>query len=125
MSKETVLIVDDDKGIARGASLRLEAAGYRTLTANDGAAGVAMALAHKPDAVLLDVRMPQMDGLAALKVLREDERTRDTPVIILSASLRDKQKALDAGARYFLTKPYRSDDVLAALDVVMTQRTPQ
>lgn len=119
MSKGTILIVDDDHAIVQGATLRLEAAGYCTLSAEDGEGGVSQAFDHRPSAVLLDVRMPRMDGLSALKILREDERTRHTPVIMLSASLRDKQTALEAGATYFLTKPYRSPDVLAALEAVV------
>lgn len=119
MPEYTVLIVDDDTAITFGATLRLEAEGYKTDVATDGDEGIEKAISGQPDAVLLDVRMPRLDGLTALKTLRDDPRTKHIPVIMLSASLRDKQTALEAGAQYFLTKPYRSQQVLAALNAVL------
>ena len=113
--KKRVLIVDDDHDIIQGTDLRLRAAGYETLTASDGEQGVASALTNGPQAILLDVRMPRLDGLGALAQLKQHEETRDIPVVVLSASLRDQRAALDAGARYFLTKPYRSNDLLLAV----------
>ena len=61
----TVLIVDDDRDVRLGTRLRLQAAGYRTLEAENGLLGIAAAIEHSPDLVLLDVRMPSMDGLTA------------------------------------------------------------
>src|SRR5262249_20023816 len=110
LDKKRVLIVDDDHDIIQGADLRLRAAGYDTLTASDGEQGVAAAVNNTPDAILMDVRMPRLDGLGALAQLKQRAETRDIPVVVLSASLRDQRAALDAGARYFLTKPYRSND---------------
>lgn len=119
MSERTILIVDDDEAITFGAELRLQAAGYRTLVAADGDEGIEQAVKHQPDAVLLDVRMPKLDGLSALRTLRDDPNTAHIPVIMLSASLRDKQTALEAGAQFFLTKPYRSHQILEALDAAL------
>lgn len=124
MPERTVLIVDDDQAITQGARLRLEAAGYRTLVATDGDDGLKQTLEHLPNAVLLDVRMPKVDGLTALKAMREDPRTSSIPVIMLSASLRDKQQALEAGAQYFLNKPYRGHQMLAALEAVLPKLSP-
>jgi CheY-like chemotaxis protein len=117
----TVLIVDDDREIVTAATLRLRAAGYRTLTAHDGESGVALAAERQPDVILLDVRMPRMDGLTALAELKQRGDTRDIPVVMLSASIVDQRAALQSGARYFLKKPYCGETlvqaVAAALDL--------
>ena len=113
-----VLIVDDDGEIVTGMRLRLEAAGYRTSAARDGHQCLECALADPPDAIVLDVRMPRLDGLATLKRLRTTDRTRQVPVVMLSASLADQRAALDAGARFFLTKPYQGSKLIEAVHCV-------
>lgn len=113
--QQSVLIVEDDAQLAFGVSCRLRAAGYATQTVDDGEQGVAAANAQCPDVILMDVMMPKMDGLTALRRLRADLRTRDVPVIMLSASLGDEHEALDAGARYFLKKPYSHEHLFAAV----------
>lgn len=119
MSKHRILIVDDDHDISRGVELRLRSAGYDTFTASDGAEGCAAAVDQGPDAIVMDVRMPKVDGIEALNTLSHDGRTNSTPVIVLSASLGDQQAALDAGARYFLKKPFRTSDLLTAIESVV------
>lgn len=118
----TVLIVDDDQDVRVGARLRLNAAGYKTLEADDGLSGVSMAIEHQPDAILLDIRMPRMDGLTALKLIRNNDVTRHTPIVMLSASQVDQTEALDSGAKYFLSKPYRGPLVVAAIDAAITSQ---
>lgn len=115
-----VLVVDDDRDIVSGLSVRLEAAGYQVHSAYDGVSGYDAALATQPDAMILDVRMPRMDGLSMLAKLRERPEMRTTPVIVLSASLSDHQMALDMGARYFLDKPCDPRTLLTALHSVST-----
>ncbi|HTU24637.1 MAG TPA: response regulator [Pirellulales bacterium] len=114
-----VLIVDDNQELVRAAALRLRAAGYETLAAFDGEQGVATAVERHPDAIVLDVRMPNKDGLSALAELQATDATRAIPVIMLSASIIDEQAALQAGARYFLKKPYDSGKLLSALATAM------
>ena len=116
----TVLMVDDDDEIVRAACLRLRAAGYHTLMAGDGEAGVAVAVANQPDAIVLDVRLPRLDGLSALADLKRRPETKHIPVIVLSASVVDQQAALDAGARFFLRKPYRGDMLVEAVRTALT-----
>jgi len=111
----TVLIVDDDREIVRGVSLCLEAAGYRMLTAGDAEAGIATAVANRPDIIVLDVRLPRRNGLSALSDLKRRPQTKQIPVVMLSASVVDQQAALDAGARFFLRKPYRGDVLVQAI----------
>ena len=120
--KKTVLVVDDEREIAQGACLRLKCAGFSTLTASDGRMGVDTAAKKQPDAVVLDVRMPRMDGLTALGHLRVRADTRHIPVVRLSASLVDKQAALDSGARFFLTKPYDAPTLIAAIKAAVEER---
>jgi DNA-binding response OmpR family regulator len=110
-----VLLVDDDEEILCAACLRLRAAGFRTLTAGDGEAGVAAAVANRPDAILLDVRLPRRDGLSVLSELKRRPETKDIPVVMLSASVVDQEAALDAGARFFLRKPYRGEMLVQAI----------
>lgn len=119
-SDQTVLIVDDDVELRLGARLRLNASGYRTLEAEDGLQGTKMAFEHQPDAILLDIRMPGMDGLTALKLIRDNETTKDTPVVILSASHVDQAEALECGAKYFLSKPYVGPQVVAAIEAAIS-----
>lgn len=119
--QQTVLVVDDERQIAQVACLRLEAAGYRTITASDGVQGVAMAAQQQPQAIVLDVRMPQMDGLTALGQLRSCVDTSHIPIIMLSASLIDKPEALDAGARFFLTKPYDATKLTSAVHTAVAE----
>ena len=114
-NRQNVLIVEDDAQLAFGVIFRLRAAGYATQTVDDGEAGIAAASARPPDVILMDVMMPRMDGLTALRCLRADLRTRDVPVIMLSASLGDEHEALDAGAKYFLKKPYSHEHLFAAV----------
>jgi len=119
--KQTILLVDDDRAIREGASLRLRASGYNTLDASDGGQGVAAAIQSRPDAIVMDVRMPRMDGLAALSALQENEATKDIPVVMLSASLMDQQEALDAGARFFLSKPYEGKNFVGAIESALCE----
>jgi CheY-like chemotaxis protein len=117
-----VLIVDDDKQLAFGVSCRLQAGGYSTRIAESGEQGLAAAAAHRPDVILMDVMMPGIDGITAMRQLRADPYTHDVPVIMLSASLGDERNALDAGARFFLKKPYSHDRLFAAIERVVAPR---
>ncbi|MCD0463637.1 response regulator transcription factor [Roseiconus lacunae] len=117
MSKLKALIVDDDDSIARGVAMRLEAIGFDTRVAHDGSKGLEAVTSYQPDLMVLDVRMPILDGLEVLERLANDPR-HDFPVIMVSASLQDQDRALDAGASYFLKKPYEGSDLALAAQMV-------
>lgn len=119
IASKRVLIVDDDSQIVAGMRLRLEAAGYKTSTAGDGQECLESAVLDPPDAIVLDVRMPRLDGLSTLERLRMIDRTRHVPVVMLSASLADQRAALDAGARFFLSKPYQGSKLIEAVHCVI------
>ncbi len=122
MNKPKVLIVDDDHCISEGAGVRLRAAGYDTLFAHDGREGLAAANQHHPNAIVLDVRMPVVDGLTALSELKRTAGTKDIPVIMLSASVVDEKAALDAGARFFIRKPFAGRSLVEAVDAALPVR---
>ena len=108
MSK-TLLLIDDDDDIREIAQLSLEmGAGWTVLAASSGAEGIALATKEHPDAILLDVMMPSMDGPATLAQLRADDRTRGIPVVFLTAKARpaerDRLAGLDVSG--VLAKPF-------------------
>ena len=113
--RETVLVVDDDAEILAASTIRLKAAGYNTLIAADGQAGVALAEACQPDGILMDVNMPVKDGITALKELKSIDCTKDIPVVIMSAKESNRQAANDAGAHAFVKKPYQGAKMVQAM----------
>ncbi len=112
---QKVLVIDDEHDIRDGVSYWLRAAGFKPLFADDAASGICLARENQPDAILLDVQMPERDGIETLHDLQEDAQTSWIPVIMLSASLREENRALDAGARFFLQKPYEGYQLVSAL----------
>lgn len=120
-NRGTVLIIDDNREIVFGTTLRLRAAGYQPLTAFGGREGIEIARQKQPDAIILDVLMPEIDGLETMRILKQSDDAKHIPVVMLSASLRDKQRALDDGARFFLTKPCPSEDLLTAVTTAIRE----
>ena len=116
-----ILIVDDDREITRGLSYRLKAKGYELETAHGGEAGMELAQSFQPDAIILDIRMPDVDGLTVLSRLKEDPATSFIPVIMCSASLVDKKDALNRGASFFVQKPFESQGLLATIEAVCVE----
>ncbi|MEO0528955.1 MAG: response regulator [Planctomycetota bacterium] len=115
-AEKSVLVVDDDPMVTAGTSMRLRANGYQTRLAQDGVAALEAIADEVPDLIVMDVRMARLDGIATLRKLRVDESTSEVPVVILSASMQDEETALDAGASYFVKKPYRGTDLLEAAE---------
>jgi len=109
----TILIIEDEPHIAAFLARGLNAAGYETMLAEDGAEGLETALSGAADLVLLDIGLPTMDGFEVLRELRA--RDTSTPVIMLTArsSTRDTVEGLDAGANDYVAKPFTFDELLA------------
>jgi DNA-binding response OmpR family regulator len=103
-----VLLVDDDPVILKLLQVNFEMEGYSVSCANDGVEGLEMARANHPDIVLLDIMMPRMDGLEVTKALKGDPKTKDIPIILLSAKAQasDIQAGKDIGADDYLPKPF-------------------
>jgi two-component system KDP operon response regulator KdpE len=121
--KPTVLVIDDELQIRRLLRVCLESNNYRVVEAATGQEGVSAAAQHRPDVVVLDLGLPDMDGVSVLKRLREWSRV---PVVVLSVRDReeDKIKALDNGADDYVTKPFSSGELLARVRVAMRHGQP-
>ncbi len=117
----TALVIDDEPQIRRLLRVTLEANGYRVVDAANGQDGLAQAAQRRPDAVLLDLGLPDVDGLSVLKRLREWSHV---PVIVLSVreSEDDKISALDAGADDYVTKPFGAGELLARLRAALRHK---
>lgn len=124
MSAFTVLVVDDEPQIQRFLRHALEAAGYRVLLADRGAAALRMTVQDKPDLVVLDLGLPDLDGKAVLGQLRQ---TSEVPVIILSARDEEEEKiaALDLGANDYVEKPFGIGELLARIRAFLRPRKAQ
>lgn len=114
MNKPMILLVEDDQPIRNLITTTLKINDYRYLAANNGAAAIMQASSHNPDIVLLDLGLPDMDGVQVIKNIRS---WSNMPIIVVSARSEDNDKiaALDAGADDYLTKPFSVDELLARL----------
>lgn len=121
--KPTVLIIDDEVQIRRLLRVALEANDYVVCEAEQGQHGLAEAATRRPDVIILDLGLPDLDGVEVLKRLRE---WSETPVLILSVRDREEQKvaALDAGADDYVTKPFSTIELLARLRVAQRRAKP-
>ncbi|MEO0077997.1 MAG: response regulator [candidate division WOR-3 bacterium] len=112
-----ILLADDERDIVLVTQVRLEVNGYEVLTVADGAEALERFATFNPDLVLLDLRMPKLDGYQVCRALKSNPATRSVPVIIFSASssqaLALERKCLELGADDFVRKPYTSEDLLA------------
>jgi two-component system KDP operon response regulator KdpE len=118
--KGTILIIDDEIQIRRLLEITLSANEYKTIVASTAKEGLAFAASFQPTLIILDLGLPDMDGLKTLKMLRE---WYQKPLIILSVrnSEEDIIKALDNGANDYLTKPFRTGELLARIRVAIRQ----
>lgn len=117
--RASVLIAEDDPEIRTALERILGYEGYTTVTANDGAAALAAVAEHQPDALILDVMMPHVDGLAVCRKLRSDGCR--VPILMLTArhETSDKVAGLDAGADDYLAKPFELEELLARVRALL------
>lgn len=115
MLKQQILVVDDDKEIARLLRSYLEKAGFGVLVAYDGRTAVHTLRREKPDLLLLDLMLPDMDGYDITRLLRTDDALQQIPVIMLTARVEDSDKivGLELGADDYVTKPFNPAEVVA------------
>ena len=111
-NKFKVLIIEDEINICNFVKTILETNGYQVITANTALSGKTLYLSHRPDLVILDLGLPDIDGV---EVIREVRKTSNTPIMVLSARTHEKDKveALDLGADDYITKPFGTNELLA------------
>lgn len=117
MNEYLVLVVEDDKPIRNLISTTLKMNGYKYITASKGEEAIMLSASHKPDIIILDLGLPDIDGVEVIEHIRT---WSDVPIIIVSARSEDKDKimALDKGADDYLTKPFSVEELLARLRVI-------
>ncbi|HIE12494.1 MAG TPA: response regulator transcription factor [Desulfotomaculum sp.] len=121
-----ILVVDDEEHIQRLLGFTLEREGFEVRTAGDGLTALKLAENNRPDLIILDVMLPGMDGLQFCKALRANERSRDIPVIMLSARGAEKDKiwGLETGADDYVTKPFSARELVARVRAHLRRRPP-
>jgi CheY-like chemotaxis protein len=114
MAKKKILVVDDEPDMLKIIGTRLRSSGYTVITAVNEEECMKRAAADAPDLILLDVLLPGMGGFGVCKLLKEDPKTREIPVIMVTALLGGTatKKALESGAEYLITKPFDPSDLL-------------
>ncbi|MFQ5988475.1 MAG: response regulator [Candidatus Methylomirabilales bacterium] len=122
---KVILVVEDHPQNLELVTDLLESAGYRVLTAPTAEEGLELTRAHRPDLILMDVRLPGLDGLQATKMLKDDPATQTIPVIALTAYAmpEDRERIRDAGCDGYLTKPLKIPLLLEQLNTYLGQRT--
>jgi len=120
-SKARILVVDDDRSLVRVMEGVLEKAGYEVLTAFDGLEGVQKARDEKPDVILMDIFMPNMDGYTALSVIINDVAAKDIPIVMVAGADYELNKLLaeDLGAAGYITKPVVPSQLLDVIAGVL------
>jgi len=122
-----ILLVEDEPAIQELIAVNLQHAGHHVIRSKDAETALGIVKSALPDLVLIDWMLPGMSGVALARVLRQDERTRDIPIIMLTARSEeaDKIAGLEAGADDYLTKPFSPRELLARIKAVLRRRAPQ
>lgn len=121
MGQKKVLVVDDEEMLVEFIKIRLEGNGYLVETATDGTEGLLKVEQTNPDLIILDIYMQPMDGYTMLKELRKNEKTKDIPVIMLTASGKKREVFEAEGISDYITKPFDSQDFLTRIGRVLEQ----
>ena len=121
MAQKTILVIDDEPHIVEIVRDYLKQAGFRVITANDGQTALTMARHEQPDLIMLDLLLPEMDGLDVCRLLRQDPGLGAVPIIMLTARIEeiDKLIGLELGADDYITKPFSPREVVARVRAVL------
>jgi two-component system cell cycle response regulator DivK len=125
MANELILIVEDNEKNRKLVRDLLQFRGYRTVEAETGEAGVALAMQHKPDLILMDYQLPGIDGIEAFRRIRRDASTAHIPIVAVTASAmpEEAKKMKDAGFDGFQTKPINVKEFVQAVANVISAKT--
>src|SRR5664279_5209870 len=117
--KKAILVIDDNADIRENTAEILELAGYKTFTAENGKKGVEIALREKPELVVCDIMMPELDGYGVLHLIRKNPETIHIPFIFLTAKTErsDFRKGMEMGADDYITKPFEDIELLNAVEI--------
>ena len=117
-NRTTLLIVDDEPDLIAMMKVFLESRGYSCIEAHDGVSGIEKARTLLPNLIILDIKMPKMNGFEVLKALKELPQTRDIPVFFLSGNVDLKHKEIPngLGVQDYITKPYDNEHLLAVIE---------
>ncbi len=117
MSKKRILVVEDDLDNTTLVRLLLKRENYDVLTAENGQKGIAVTQSERPDLIVLDLDMPVMDGWRMIDELKEQKKTRDIPIVVVTAHLLpdERYKAFDAGCNGYVMKPFQVADLVAEI----------
>lgn len=122
-----ILIAEDEPDIQALVTLILRHAGYDVVTAGDGQAAQDLALAEKPDLIIMDVQMPKVNGYEACKLIKAQPTLQNTPVLFLTVrgDQHERQIGLAAGATDYLVKPFASEDLVRCVGKILSNGKPQ
>jgi len=121
--QKTILVIDDDENFAHAIARKLIRRGYKVLEAFNGIEGIEKAKDVEPDLIILDILMPRMDGYEATSKLKQDDETKDIPILALSGSTHlNVNRILALGANEFLTKPFSDNIFLSAVERLVRRK---
>ena len=121
MSKQTILVVDDERDLLDLIEYNLKKEGFKVLKAENGEEGISKAKEHRPDLILLDIMMPKLDGLEAVEIMRKDDDLKKTPIIFLTARSDEKTEidGLNKGGDDYITKPISTTKLVSRIKAVL------
>ena len=127
MKQHQILVIEDDRDMAYQLKLRLEAKGYAVETVQSGSEGLARAREHKPDAIVMDVMVPELDGYRICRLLKFDTQYEHIPIIVVTARTleEDRDMALEVGADAYLTKPVDWKALFSTLENFLAPRAEE
>lgn len=120
-NKQSILVIEDEKNIGNYIETILDSNGYKVLRAMNGMTGLSLCTSHFPEVILLDLGLPDLDGMEVLQKIRGFS---DLPIIVISARTQEKEKveALDGGADDYITKPFGAEELLARIRTALRHR---
>ncbi len=121
--RKKILIVEDIPALIHILQLEVQRLGYETILASNGEKAVEIATAQLPNLIMMDIMMPEMDGLEAARRIRENPQTGTSPIIAVTAlsSRKDKQKCLDSGCDDYLSKPFTASQLSSSISKLLVQ----
>ena len=113
-----ILVIEDNEDIRNNTAEILELSNYEVIVAEDGKVGVEQAIKHKPDLIICDIMMPELDGYGVLHAIQKNDAIKNTPFIFLTAKSErvDFRKGMESGADDYITKPFDGTELLNAVD---------